>query len=327
MTSIDRVAIHRLGLALLCALTATWVSPAFAQFAPTKPMRLIIASPPGGGTDAIGRMLAETLSLVIGQQVVPENKAGASGVIASEELLRAAPDGMTLMVVQNGHTMNPAIFKRLPYDTLTDFTPVSTLARSPLVLVASSKVPVTSISDLIALGKRDPKALNFGAAEASTRLAIHLLSQAIGLPVAVVGYKGTGPTMVDVAAGHMNFTVTTIASTLPYRTGDRIRYLGVMASERTNLLPGVASVREQGLVNLETTGWWGVVGPRSMSPALATEINGLIQKAMTAAGVADRLRGLAAELWLGSPANFDEHIRREVSQTLDIAAKAGIVAE
>lgn len=179
--------IYRLSL-LLCAAAGMAASPVLAQFVPQKPVRLIIASPPGGGTDAIGRMLAETLGLVIGQQVVPENKAGASGVIASEELLRAAPDGMTLLVVQNGHTMNPAIFKRLPYDTLSDFTPISTLARSPLVLVASGKVPVTTVSELVALGRRDPKALNFGAAEASTRLAIHLLSQAIGLPVAVVGY-------------------------------------------------------------------------------------------------------------------------------------------
>ena len=133
--------------------------------------------------------------------------------------------------------------------------------------------------------------------------------------------------MVDVAAGHMNFTVTTIASTLPYRSGERIRYLGVMSTERTALLPGVASVREQGLANLETIGWWGVVAPRGMAGALSSELNALIRKAMTGDGIAERLRGMAAELWLGTPANFDEHIRNELTQTLAVAARAGIVAE
>ena len=318
---------HLWQVGLLWIASTLLASPAYAQFSPSKPMRLIIASAPGGGTDAIGRMLAEALTPLVKQQVVPENKAGASGVIASEELLRAAPDGLTLMIVQNGHTMNPAVYKRLPYDTLSDFTPIATLARSPLVLVSSAKVPVSNVNELIAFGRREPGALNFGAAEASTRLAIHLLSQATGLPFAVVGYKGTGPTMVDVAAGHMNFTVTTIASTLPYRSGERIRYLGVMSTERTALLPGVASVREQGLANLETIGWWGVVAPRGMAGALSSELNALIRKAMTGDGIAERLRGMAAELWLGTPANFDEHIRNELTQTLAVAARAGIVAE
>ncbi len=313
----------------LLALTVglVFTDPARAQFTAVKPMRLIIASAPGGGTDAIGRLLAESLSTLVRQQVVADNKAGASGVIASEELLRAAPDGLTLMITQNGHTMNPAIFRRLPYDTLRDFTAIATLARSPLILVANGKLPVTNVRELIDFGRRDQAGLNFGAAEASTRLAIHLLSRATDLSFAVVGYKGTGPTMVDVAAGHMNFTVTTIASTLPYRAGDRIRVLAVMAAEQTDLLPGVPSAREQGLAGLEAIGWWGILGPKGMAPELVAELNALIVQAMSAAPVKERLRGLAAEPWLGPPRVFEEHIQREIAQTLEVASKAGIVAE
>ena len=298
---------------------------AAAQFAPSRPVRLIIASAPGGGTDAIGRMLAESLAPLVRQQVIAENRAGASGVIASEELLRAAPDGLTLMIVQNGHTMNPAVFRKLPYETVRDFTPIASLARSPLVLVARSKLPVSDARQLLELGRREPAQLTFGAAEASTRLAIYLLSQVSGLPFTVVGYKGTGPTMVDVAAGHMNFTVTTIASTLAYR--DRIRYLAVMAAERTELLPGVPSIREQGLAGAEMLGWWGIVGPGAMPAPLVAQLNALILQAMSSPGVGERLRGLAVEPWFGSAQTFDQHIRAEIAQTVSLATRAGIQAE
>lgn len=301
--------------------------PAAAQFAPTKPIRLIIPAAPGGGTDAIGRTLAEALSVHYKQQVVPDNKAGAGGVIGSEMLARSAPDGYTLMIVQTGHTMNPSIFKKLPYDTLRDFTPIISLARSPLILVAGSGTGVKSVKDLVDAGRKDPKTLNFASAESSTRLAIQMISSATGLPVTTVSYKGTGPAVLDVAAGHINYTVTTIASTLSQRNTGKLNYVSVLAPNRTSVLPDVPSIKEQGLNDIEATGWWGIVAPGNMPRALVQDLHRAIRQVMDTPDMQKRLQTLAAEPWMETPEAFDQHIRREIVTTQRLAKQAGIEPE
>jgi tripartite-type tricarboxylate transporter receptor subunit TctC len=294
---------------------------------PSKPIRLVIPSAPGGGTDAIGRVLADTLSTQLKQQVVPENRAGASGVVGSELVARAPADGYTIMIVQNGHSMNPAMYKKLPYDTFADFTPLTTLARTPLVLVASSATGVKTLKELIEFGKRNPAGMSFAAAEASTRLAIELLSDAIGIPVTVANYKGTGPAVTDVAGGHVNFTVTTIASTLAQRGGGKITYLGVLAGERASALPDVPTLAEQGQSGLEATGWWGMLAPPNLPKPLQADLLAAIRTAMANPEVRKRLTTLAADPWMGSPDDFDKFIRREAAQTIRLAKKAGIEPE
>lgn len=306
----------------------TTIAPgAWAQAYPNKAIRLLIPSSPGGGTDAIGRVLAESLGTLLKQQVVPENRAGASGIVGSELLVKAPADGYTLMIVQNGHSMNPAMYKKLPYDTFADFTPITTLARSPLVLVASAATGVKSYRELVEFGKRTPNGLNFAAAEASTRLAIEMISDAMGMPVTVASYKGTGPAVLDVAGGHINFTVTTIASTLAQRGSGKINYLAVLASERTSSLPEVPTLAEQGVQGVEATGWWGMLAPPNMPKPLLQELNGAIRNAMSGAEVKKRLATLAADPWMGTPDDFDRFIRREAAQTLRLAKKAGIEPE
>ena len=302
-------------------------SSAIAQAYPSKPIRLVIPSSPGGGTDAIGRVLAEALGTLLKQQVVPENRAGASGVIGSEIVARAPPDGYTLMIVQNGHSMNPAIFKKLPYDTFNDFTPITTLANSPLVLVAAAPTGVKTLKDLTDLGKRTPNSMSFAAAETSTRLAIELLSTATGLPVTVASYKGTGPAVTDVAGGHINFTVTTIASTLSQRSSGKINYVAVLAPQRVSFLPEVPTLAEQGLSEADSTGWWGILGPPNMPKALVQELNTAIRTAMGSPEVRKRLSTLSVDPWMGSPDDFDKFIRKQAAQTIQLAKKAGIEPE
>lgn len=294
---------------------------------PTKPIQLIIASAPGGGTDAIGRTLADALSASLKQTVVPINRPGASGSIASESLVRSPADGYTLLVLQNGHSVNPAIFKKLPYDTFNDFTPISPLGRSPLVLVAGAHTGVKTMKDLMDLGKRTPLSMSFGASEASTRLATEMISGATGISMTAVTYKGTGPAMTDLAGGHVNFSVTTIASTLPMRGSGKMNYVAVLASERTPFLPDVPTLTEQGLPGIEAGAWWGVVGPASMPKPLVQKLNAAIRAALTEPDVKKRLAALSIEPWSDTPEEFDKFIRKEVELNLKLAKRAGIEPE
>jgi len=307
------------------AVTLCGQGAAHAQFAPNKPIRLVISSAPGGGTDAIGRMLADALPSIIGQQVVAENRPGAGGVIASEALTRMPADGYTIAIIQNAHAMNPALMKKLPFDTLKDFTPITTLARSPLVLVGNRAINVRSIKELVDLGRRDPKSLNFGAAEASTRLAVFQLSQASKLPMNVASYKGTGPAVTDVAAGHINYSVTTIASTLASK--DRLNYLAMMTPKRSSLMPDVPSVAEQGFPNIDVIGWWGIIAPAGMARPLAADLNRVIRQAMEKPESVKRLATIAAEPWFTTPEGFDQFIRNQINLTATLAKQAGIEPE
>src|SRR5258708_1775771 len=187
---------------LRCVAAATLIAVAAVAQArpyPSKPIRLLIASSPGGGTDGIGRVMAEALSAAFKQPVVAENRGGASGMIASDLLVKSPPDGYTIMITQNGHVTNPAFFKKLPYDTFRDFTPIAPLAKSPLVLIAATGTGVKTLKELLDLSKRDPRAMNFAAAESSTRLAIEQLGEATGIAITSLPYKGTGPAVAHVA--------------------------------------------------------------------------------------------------------------------------------
>lgn len=252
---------------------------------------------------------------------------GASGILGSEILVRAPNDGYTLMMVQNGHTMNPAMFKKIPYDTFKDFTPIITLGRTPLALIAAAPTGVKSLKDLTDLGKRQPASMSFASAEASTRLAAEMISSATGLPLTIASYRGTGPAVVDVAGGHINFAVTTIASTLAHRTTGKLNYVAVLAQERSPFLPEVPTLAEQGLPDVEAIGWWGVLGPAGMPKALVQDLNAAIRSAMSSPEVKQKFATLSAEPWMLSPEDFDKFIRKEAATTLRVAKKAGIEPE
>jgi tripartite-type tricarboxylate transporter receptor subunit TctC len=315
-----------LSLSLL-SMALGGASSAMAQGYPNKPVKLIIASAPGGGTDGIGRVIAEALGGILKQSVVPENKAGASGQIGSDALLKSAPDGYTIMITQNAHTTNPALFRKLPYDTLKDFTPIAPLATSPLVLVAGTASGVKSLKDLVDLGRRDPKSLNFATAESSIRLAVQQLSDTTGLKMQQLPYKGTGPAVTDVAGGHVNFAVTTMASVLPFRGTGRMNFVGVLAAERSSFLPEVPTLAEQGFPGIEVRGWWGLFGPANLPPAVTQQLNAAVRTALQTPEVRQKIGNFLASPWLATPSEFDAWIQREVSSIQQLARKAGIEPE
>jgi tripartite-type tricarboxylate transporter receptor subunit TctC len=307
--------------ALVCAFAA------HAQSYPSKPIRLIINSSPGGGTDGIGRVVAEALSVSLKQPVVADNRPGASGMIASEQLAKSAADGYTILIAQNGHTTNPALFKKIPYDTLKDFTPIAPLARSPLVLIAANGTGVKNVSELLAFSKRSPNAMSFAVAESSTRLATEQLADAMGIAVTALPYKGTGPSVADVAGGHVNFAVTTIASVLPFRGTGKLSIVAIMAGERTPFLAEVPTLAEQGLPRIEVNGWWGIFAPANLPPAITEQLNGAIRAVLATPAVREKIQRFSADIWLGSSQDLDAFVRREIPAIQALARKAGIQPE
>lgn len=311
--------------ALLIASLPWFGAAAVAQEAfPERPIRILVGAPPGGGTDAVARVLADATAARLKQPVMVENRPGANGMIASEALVRSPADGYSIMVVQNTHTINPVLFKKVPYDVFDDFTPIGTLARSPLVLIASANTGVRSVDGLAALLKRDPKAASFGSSEASSRIAIEMIGDGLGVPLTVASYKGTGPTMQDIAGGHLAFTVTTIASTLPFKQSGKIDYVAVLAAQRSPFLPDVPTLAEQGLPGIESNGWWGVVGPAKLPAAIVGKLGGAIETALADPEVRRKLAALSVEPWVNSPERFDQFIRSDAASMKKLAVQAGI---
>ena len=320
---------QRRSIIALFALSFGTATPlALGQAAyPVKPIRIIVGASPGGGTDALARVWADAAGVLLKQQVIVDNRAGANGVIGSEALVRSPADGYTLAIVQNTHTVNPAIVRKLPYDTFRDFVPIGPLARSPLVFVASAATGVKSLKDLTELAQRDPKSMSFGSPEASIRMATEMIRGATRIPLTVVPYKGTGPVVTDIAGGHLNFAVTTIASTLPYTASGKVNYLGVLAQERSPFLPDVATLAEQGVVNIQASGWWGLVGPANLPKDVVQKLNAAIVATLADPEVKKKFAALAVEPWTESPETFDKFIRNEVALTTKVARQAGIEPE
>lgn len=314
-------------LAVLACLGSAVIDASAQAAYPSKAVQIVVAASPGGGTDAIARVLGDVLAAALKQPFVIVNKAGASGTIASELVARSPADGYTLIVLQNGHTTNPATFKKLPYDTFADFTPIAPLGRSPLVLVSSSITNVKTIKQLTDSGKKTPGSLSFGSAETSTRLATEMMAAATGLPMVPVSYKGTGPAMTDLAGGHVNYSVTTIASTLPMKGSGKFNYVAVLSPQRTTFLPDVPTLAEQGFPNIEASGWWGVLGPAKMPKALVQQLNAAIQAALNDLEVKKRLAVLSIEPWIASSEDFDKFIHMDVDLNIKLAKKAGIEPE
>ena len=317
------------------AVTAVFVlcsafSHSYAQTLPAypaRPVKLLLASSPGGGSNALGRVMSDALSQALRQAFVLENRAGANGVIASQEMLRAPADGYTLMVTQNKHTTNPALMKKLPYDTARDFTPVATIASSPLVLVASSASNVRTMKDFIELGRRDSKAMAFATSETSARLAVEMLADATGTSLASLPYKGTGPAIVDVAGGHVNFSITTMASVLPLRGSGKLNFIAVLGPERSPFMPDVPTLAQQGYPNITLQGWWGIFGPAGMPAAVVEQLNAAVRAALDQPEVRLKLQALSVEPWATSQTNFDAFIRKEIATNQALAKRAGLEPE
>lgn len=265
-------------LAALLAFAAAWIGDALAQAYPTKPVRWILPYPPGGGTDVMGRMVAEGVSARIGQPIVIENKSGGSGTVGSEFVRKADPDGYTLLFNASLFVLGKHVVKAAPYDPLTDFTPVARIGEAPLVLIGATKLGPKTLPELVADLRANPDKYNFAASSLGSagHLATLDFLRLAKANIQVVPYKGASPALADIAGGNVELLMDPLTSLLPQVQGGRAKAFVVTSRERSALAPDIPTTAEAGMPDLTVVSWYGVWGPKGL-PAevvarMATEI-------------------------------------------------------
>jgi tripartite-type tricarboxylate transporter receptor subunit TctC len=316
-------------LILLCAALAAVFSPAQAQQYPTKPVRLVVPAAPGGGTDITARIIAPKLSEQLGQQVVVENRAGAGTMIGSEAVARAAPDGYTLLMGISTLAINPAMYKKVPYDALKDFAPISQVVSLPNVLVTHPSLPAKTVKELVAFARARPGQLNYASAGVGTNphLSMELFLAMTGLKMTHVPYKGAGPGLVDTVAGHVSVMTPSIISGLPHVRGGRLRALGVTSAKRAGGVPDIPTIAEAGVPGYDAVQWFGVLAPTATPRAIVVRLHGEIVRVLQAADVKGRLSGDGADPVGSSPEEFAAFLRAETAKWAKVVKDAGIQPE
>jgi tripartite-type tricarboxylate transporter receptor subunit TctC len=312
---------------LLCALAAGAATGAAAQTYPSKPVTLVNAFPPGGSTDIIARQLAAKLSQRFGQQVVVDNRAGASGTIGAASVARAEPDGYTMLFgVAANLAVAPAVLKSLPYDPVKSFAPVVEIARGPYVLTVNPSVPAKDLAEFVAYAKQNPGKLNYGSPGQGSvhHLVNEMLKQATGIDMVHVPYKGGAPMYAGVVAGEVQVLIDTMPGPLAHIRSGKIRALGVTGDRRLAVLPAVPSFAEQGVRGVDAQFWWGIVVPAGTPQPVTARLNAEITRALADPEIKATFENQNIDPSPGTPEAFGAWIAAERARWTEVVAKAGI---
>lgn len=317
---------------LLAAINASAVQTAQAAEAPfpAKPIRFILGYPPGGASDATARVLAAPLAEKLGQQVVIDNRPGAGGNIGGEITARAAPDGHTWMLGNNGIlATNQALYAKMPFDSLRDFATVGLVGMQPSVLVVHPALPAKDVKGLIALARARPGELNY--ASTGTGTAGHLIGELFkglaGVRYAHIPYKGGGPAVIDTLSGQVQFMFATAASVLGHVRGGRLRALAVTSAQRSPSMPELPTVAEAALPGFEATTWHGIVVPAKTSEAVVKRINAELNAVLAMPQTRERLATQGIEPRGGTPAEFTAYLKSEIPKWSKVVRDSGARAE
>ena len=315
---------------LVIVLSAATVQGACAQAYPSKSIRLIVPFAPGGGTDLVGRIIAQRLTETLGQPVVVDNRGGAGGVIGAEMVAKAAPDGYTLLLGSPGPlTINPNLESKTPYDPLKDFAPISLGTISPFVLVVHPSVPVKSVKDLIALAKARPGELYFGSAGngSVSHLAAEQFKSLAGVNIVHIPYKGSAPAVTDLLAGQLQLHFENLPVVLTYIKAGRLRALAVGTRQRSAFVPELATMEEAGVRGYEASTAFGILAPGRTPKDIVARLNTEVVKALTNPEVKERLLAQGLEPSPGTPEQYAAHLRSELETVARIVKMAGIKPE
>lgn len=314
--------------ATAAAAAASVPGGAVAQSWPSRQITLIVPFTAGSGTDTMARLVGERLSQRLGQPVVVDNKAGASGSIAAQAAARAAPDGHTLMVTTNTtHAANPSLFKALPYDPVADFEPVALLGLAPFVLVANPALGVSDLAGLVAKAKAQPGKLTYGAGTSTATVCGETLKRLAAIDILRVPYRAAPPALNDTIAGQIDLTFIDIGTGLPHLRAGRLKALAGTDGERSPHLPEVRTLREQGLGDFELVAWYAVYAPAKTPAAVVERLNGVLNEIMTAPEMAARMDDFSVVVRLGPPARLAAFTRTEIDKWSRLVKAAGIEPE
>jgi tripartite-type tricarboxylate transporter receptor subunit TctC len=321
-----------LGLFALAAGALAAPLPAHAQAPdvwPSRPIRFILPFPPGGGTDILGRLIAERLTASLGQPVVTENRGGAGGNVGAEAAAKSVPDGYTIVLVAPSLAISPSLYSKLNYDPVKDFAPVSLVATVPNVMITNPSVPASTLKEFIALARSKPGEMNFGSGGSGTsnHLAGELFNIVAGVKLVHVPYKGVNLAMNDVLSGRIQLVFIGIPAAAPHIKAGKLRALALAAPERSAVLPEVPTADEAGLPKFEVTTWYGILAPAGTSRPIVARLNGELGKIMHSPGLKDRLEALATDPVTSTPEEFADLIRREIAKWGDVVRQAGLKAD
>jgi tripartite-type tricarboxylate transporter receptor subunit TctC len=315
---------------LLVALFLTLAAaPAAAQSFPTKPVRVLVPYAAGGAVDVLARTIGQALTSTHGWKPVIDNRPGAGGIVASQTLTQAKPDGYTLIVVASGHPLNQFIYRSLPYDTFRDFTAISEVAYSPLVLVVAKSSPVKNLQDLLTAVRANPESISYGMSGngTSAHLAGELLNHMANVKLAAVPYKGGAPALTAVIGGEIPMSINPMPEVMGQLKGGTVRAIAVTTKERSPALPDVPTVAESGVPGYDTAVWWGYLGPAGMPADLTQKIHNDLTTALRDPAVVDYLHRTGSIPVGSSPTEFDAYMHAEADKWGPIIKAANITPQ
>lgn len=322
-------------LGLCAVLGGVSLAPMFAEAQgtapayPTRTIRAIVPFPAGGGIDTVIRILAPKMSESLGQQLIIDNRAGASGTLGTEMVAKAAPDGYTLLGTFSSHSQNQILYRSLPFDTLRDFAPITVFGTVPNILISNPTLPVKTVKELIALAKRRPGEVlyaSIGPASPS-HLTAELFNSMAGVKTTHVPYKGAAPSMVALVSGETQITFTTVLVAVPYLKANRVRALAVTSLKRSGALPDVPTLDEAGVPGFESTAWWGLLAPAKTPKPIIDRLYNVATATMKTPEIRARLDQLGAEPAGHTPEAFDQLIRDDISKWGKVVKALGITAD
>ena len=296
---------------------------------PSRPIRLIVGQAPGGGLDIISRALAQKLTESLGQSVVVDNRAGAAGTLGSTLAAKSAPDGYTALIVSVTYSINPSLYKNLPFDPVRDFQPVSLFASTPFILLANPSLPVKNVKELIAYAKERPKQLNYGSGGVgnSGHLAAELFSSMAGIEFMHIPYKGSGLAMTDLLSGQIHLLFNSMIQGLPYAKNRKLTALAITTAQRSAVLPDLPTIAESGVPGYDFSSWYGLMVPAATARPIVSRLHVEVVRALGQPDFRQRLALDGSEPIGSTPEQFAAFLAAEMSKWEKVARSSGLRIE
>ncbi len=314
--------------ATIAALTHG-ITPAAAQAYPSKPIRMVVPFPAGGGIDTVARVIAPKLAESLGQPVIIDNRVGASGTVGTEAVAKAAPDGYTLLATFASHAQNASLYPKLGYDTVKDFAPITLIATVPNILVINPSLPVKTVKELVALAKKHPDEILYASIGNGTpaHLSAELFNSMAGIRMTHVPYKGAAASIVALISGETQLTFTTVLVAMPHIKSGRLRALGVASLKRSTVLPDVPTIDEAGVRGYESNAWYGLLAPARTPQPILDQLHRETVKTLQNNDVRDNLKGQGAEPVGNAPREFAVIIADEIEKWRRVVLATGARAD